>query len=462
MPPALVRVAPIEKRAVSPQLNVVGSVLPRWTSIVASGADGVVAEYPQDTGEFVEAGTVLSRLRMETTNLEIEQNNAILAEREQDLKELEAGSRQEDIAEAEAKVGVAQAALTNATAKLKRMQQLFDKNAANKEDLDDASERRQAAQKLLDAATAACDRVKAGPRQEEIAQARARFEAQKAHVAYLEAEKEKRTTKAPFAGYISKSHTYLGQWLSKGDPIVTLTKLDTVDVAALVDQWDLGMIQLGQKAKFHVKGIEPDEWEGTIVQIIPRSEWETGSRGFPVVVRLQNQFREVEGRRRPVLKEGMMVEFRFQGAPKETLLVPKDAVIRTTRGNQLFVFLPDTADSAAPPAQPSTGKAQMFIVETGISDGEFIEVSAPGLAAGMQAVVEGAQRLRPLQSVQLAAEGQQISAEETSGGPPGGAPPQKGSEAAPPAASGPDTKNDSPPVKPSGDRAPTDSSKDRK
>jgi len=417
-PPALVRVATIEQRPVVPRLNVVGSVLPRRTSIVASGSDGVVAEFPVDAGQFVEQGTVLSRLRMETTDLEIEEAKALLAERKAHLEELEAGSRLEDIAEAEARQAVARAALTNAEAKRDRIQQLFDRKAANQDELDDASERLQAAQKLFEAAKAAADRTKAGPRREEIDQARARFEAQKAHVAYLEAEKEKRTTRAPFSGYISKSHSYLGQWLSKGDPVVTLTLLDTVDVAAIVDQRDLGLIRLGEKAQFRVKGIEPATWEGTIVQIIPRSEWETGSRGFPVVVRLKNEFREVQGFRRPVLKEGMMAEFTFSGPPVDATLVPKDAVVRTTRGNQVYVFQPEGPD-------PNKGKARLFIVETGVSDGTSIQVTAEGLVAGMQVVVEGAQRLRPFQDVQIAAAGQQIS-EEDSGAPPAGSTPAEG------------------------------------
>ena len=417
-PPALVRVAMVEQRPVVPRLNVVGSVLPRRTSIVASGSDGVVAEFPVDAGQFVEQGTVLSRLRMETTDLEIEEAKALLAERQAHLQELEAGSRPEDIAEADARQAVARAALTNAEAKRDRIQQLFDRKAANQDELDDAKERLQAAQKLFEAAKAAADRTKAGPRREEIDQARARFEAQKAHVAYLEAEKEKRTTRAPFSGYISKSHSYLGQWLSKGDPVVTLTLLDTVDVAAMVDQRDLGLIRLGEKAQFRVKGIEPAAWEGTIVQIIPRSEWETGSRGFPVVVRLKNEFRETQGRRRPVLKEGMMAEFTFSGPPVDATLVPKDAVVRTTRGNQVYVFQPEGPD-------PNKGKARLFIVETGVSDGTSIQVTAEGLVAGMQVVVEGAQRLRPFQDVQIAAAGQQIS-EEDAGAPPTGSAPAEG------------------------------------
>ena len=48
-----------------------GNVRPRHMSIVASGSDGVVDEFPIEVGDFVSQGTVLSQLRNESTNLEI-------------------------------------------------------------------------------------------------------------------------------------------------------------------------------------------------------------------------------------------------------------------------------------------------------------------------------------------------------------------------------------------------------
>ncbi|MFM7837148.1 MAG: hypothetical protein ACKPJD_35585, partial [Planctomycetaceae bacterium] len=45
-PPALVRVEVIREEPVAPEFRATGNVRPRHYSIVASGADGVVAEFP--------------------------------------------------------------------------------------------------------------------------------------------------------------------------------------------------------------------------------------------------------------------------------------------------------------------------------------------------------------------------------------------------------------------------------
>ena len=77
-------------------------------------------------------------------------------------------------------------------------------------------------------------------------QAAARLEAQVKHVEFLKAELEKRTTKAPFDGFVVEEHTNAGQWLSKGAPVVTLADLKFVEVEVQVDQQYIDQIQPGE------------------------------------------------------------------------------------------------------------------------------------------------------------------------------------------------------------------------
>jgi len=397
MPPPLVRVATIEERRLQPQIMVVGSVTPRYQSIVASGADGVVEKFLVEEGQFVSQGEVLATLRMVTTDLGIKEATAVLRERRETLAELEAGSRPEEIAEAKAKMLVAKAAQSNAKTKQERAERLFQRNATNREDLDDAKERREAADQLFVAANAVFDRIQAGPRKEKIEQARARYEAQRERVAFLDAEKEKRNTKAPFDGYVVRNMTFVGQWLSKGDPIVRLVMLDKVDVVVNVDQWQLGHIRPGDSADVRVEGSQQPKWTGKVVAIVPRSDWASGSRAFPVEIRLTNRFDEEGGDRQPVLKEGMMAEVTFRGAAVDALLAPKDSLVRTSRGTMLYLYRPDEDN-------PRIGTVQQLFVTPGVNDGTSVQLIADDLRSGMQVVTEGAERLRPFQTVQVAAE----------------------------------------------------------
>ena len=78
-PPALVRTEVIREEPVAPEFRATGNVRPRHFSVVASGADGVVAEFPVEVGEYVPAGTLLSKLRMESTDLELQEQDAFTA-----------------------------------------------------------------------------------------------------------------------------------------------------------------------------------------------------------------------------------------------------------------------------------------------------------------------------------------------------------------------------------------------
>lgn len=347
-PPALVRIGRIEQRNVIPRVTVVGSVVPVRTSVVASGANGLVETFHIEEGDYVRANQPLSELRIKTTDLAIAEARAVLDERQRELDELEAGSRQEDVDEGLAKMKAAEAVMKNMAKKMARSKSLLDRGAINQDEYDDALQYDEGSRQTFRAAKATYDKLVAGPRKETVDQARARLEAQHNQVKFLEVEKQKRITRAPFDGFIVKEHTYRGQWLSKGDPVVTLARMDEMDVIANVDQQDESLVRLFDDAEIRINGILlPDP--GIVRAVVPRSEWQSGSRGFPVKVRLQNSLKTVKGvdedgnestRILPVLKEGMMAQATFSGAPLSALLAPKNALVRTSRGTQIFLFQP--------------------------------------------------------------------------------------------------------------------------
>ncbi len=402
----LIRVRPIEKKDITPKVAIVGTIVPKKVSIVASGADGLVDDFHAEEGQFVEVNDPLSVLRTRSTDLGIEEAKAVARMREQEWMEMKE-SRPEEIAEAAARLSVAEVALRNAQSKLKRARELYDTGAIDINEYGDFEERSKAAAKTYDAVKAVYDRIKSGPREEQVAQAKARYEAQLAQVAYLEAEKAKRTVTAPFNGFVVKEQTYVGQWLSKGDSVVTLAMLDEVDVIANVVQWNLKHVRVGQTVDVKIRGAEPEVWKGRIISVVPRSQWTEGSRGFPVKVRIRNVIHDVGDRKVPTLKEGMIAEVIFEGEPVNAILAPKDAIIRTTDGNTLNVFLPDSPGA-------KSGTFQRYPVQTGLSEGDMMQVHWPDLekwvvetlARGQTPLVitEGGERLQQIGQVMLAPE----------------------------------------------------------
>jgi len=399
-PPALVRVAVIREEPVAPEFRATGNVRPRHYSIVASGADGVVAEFPVEVGEYVSAGTLLSRLRMESTDLELQEQEALTAARAAALAELET-PRKEDVEEAQARVQALQVTLSNAERRLEELRALSRRGAATQSELRDGEDAFESAQQTLLAARAAYQRTASGARAEQKLQAQSMLESQQKHVEFLRAEREKRLTKAPFDGFVVEEHTYVGQWLSKGAPVLTLARLDEVEVEVQIDQQYIDQVSAGREVSLRVSGSGESaadvaaagvrEWTGRVAAVVPRSNWEQGSRSFPVIIRIRNEIDQSTSPPTPALREGMMAEAAFRGVPVKSLLVPKDSVVRTSRGS--FVFVVNPGEEGKPLS------VRQVMVSPGLGTDLWIQVQGESLAAGQQVVTEGAERLRAFQTV---------------------------------------------------------------
>jgi RND family efflux transporter MFP subunit len=395
-PPALVKVENIRSESVAPVFRAVGNVRPRHFSVVASGSDGIVELFPVEAGEFIPEGTLLSQLRMESTDLEISEQEAILDERRAELEEIRI-PRKEDRDEAQARAHSAEVAFENAKRRLEEITALNKRGAANPTEVKDAQDALDSAEQNRLASMAVLKRI-SNPRAETVQQAAARVDAQEKHVAFLKAEREKRFTRAPFGGFVVEEQTYVGQWLSKGAPVATLARLDEVEVEVQIDQQYIDQISPGRPVVLKIQGTgsrdgQPVEWTGEVAAVVPRADWKAGSRSFPVIIRIRNQLDTSTNPPTPALREGMMAEVEFGGAKVDALLVPKDSLVRTSRGTFLFVVNP-----AAPGEVPSV---RQVIVDVGVSSGTWIQVTGEGLNEGQQVVTEGAERLRAFQTVQI-------------------------------------------------------------
>lgn len=395
-PPALVRVALIRQQNVTPEFRAVGNVRPRHVSVVASGSDGIVAEFPVEVGDFISEGTLLSQLRNESTNLEIAQQEALLDERKAELTEISV-PRKEDEAEAQARKLSADITFSNAKRRLAELESLHKRGAANQSELKDAQDTLDAAEQTQLAAAALLSKI-SNPRVETVMQSQARVDAQEQHVAFLKAEREKRSTKAPFTGFVVEEHTYVGQWLSKGAPVATLAQLTEVEVEVQIDQQYIDQIAPGRPVTLDVQGTggrngKTREWAGVVDTVVPRSNWQNGSRSFPVIVRVKNEIDDTTMPPVPALREGMMAEATFRGEGVDGVLVPKDSMVRTSRGTFIYVINPSEEGKPL--------SVRQVLVTPGVSEGAWIQVIGDGLAADQQVVTEGAERLRAFQTVQI-------------------------------------------------------------
>ena len=159
-------VAKVTEADVRSGQRVVGTVKPLRTSTIGSAVDGRVGEFLVNDGDLVTKGQTLAQLHIETLQIEQTASEAELSLATNRLDELKNGSVPQDIAEADANRRMAATSLKNAVSKLQRIQALG--SAASGLEIGDAKEEANAAKFSLMASEALLDRIKNGPRKEQI------------------------------------------------------------------------------------------------------------------------------------------------------------------------------------------------------------------------------------------------------------------------------------------------------
>ncbi len=382
-PAAPVVVAPVIERDVAEGRTFVGTVEPVRRSTVGSETDGVVVEFVVNEGDSVKKGQILAKQRPRLTEIALLSARAELELRQQELKELENGSRPEEIARARASVGQVATELDFRKWKLQRSEELYKSNTISEDELRNARLAAKRAEEKYAAEMATLELVEAGPRKERIAQANARVRVQEAEVARLEDLLERHMIRAPFDGYVVAEHTEVGQWLDKGDPVAEIVALDFVDVTIPVLEDYVSNLTVGMSVVVSVGAVREEKLIGKLALIVPAAD--VRARTFPVKVRIKN---------RPsggtlLLKAGMFARATIAiGRKTRALLVDKDAIV--LGGHTPVVFVIDD----------KTETVRRVPVELGIAQDGLIQVSGE-LKAGSRVVTRGNERLRPNQKVRV-------------------------------------------------------------
>ncbi|MBX3414056.1 MAG: efflux RND transporter periplasmic adaptor subunit [Pirellulales bacterium] len=392
-PPAAVETAPqnnvnvVAVRAdhVTPELMAVGTIMPVERSRVAAAAEGKVIKFPHRVGAFVREGELLAELRTVTLAIELEGARALLRQREQDYQRTKVGFRSEEKSQAEAKKLAAEATMNLNESALRRLQDLRAKseNAVSQQQLEEAQFQLENAKQLFAEAEAAHALTVAGNRTEEIDAARAAADVQQQEVLRLEDEMQKRNVVAPFSGFIVEKNIDLGEWVPLGGPVATIVNLDEVEVQVNVEESYIAEIRLDQEVEARIDALKGEVVRGVVRQVVPRSDWLTGSRSFPVIVRMKNTIENNQ----PRLREGMVARITFRGEAQSALLAHKDAIVRSLNGTLVYVVGPDN-------------KVRAVAVREGASSGEYIAVEGD-LRSGDLLVTEGVERLRPFDEVAI-------------------------------------------------------------
>lgn len=385
MPPAPVEAAPVTREDVAPRRSFVGTVRAVQSAVVGSESEGRVVELAVREGELVKKGQAIAKLRTTTVEIDLRAARAELELRRQELTELRNGAREEELRQAEARFAAAESELEFARWDKESADRLRETGSISEDELRRVRLRLWVAEQAHAQSKAALELLRAGPREERIAQAAARVAAQEAAVERLEDELERHTVRAPFDGVVVAERTEEGEWVSTGDPVVDLTSLGEVEVRVGVVEDQVGALTVGGRALVTVGAFPGREFEARVHAIVPRGDERT--RTFPVDVRIPNP---ADDGTHP-LKPGMFARVSLEiGAPKSALLVPKDALVLGGPAPIVYVVQPG-AEGAPATVRPVP-------VRTGVALDGRIAVEAE-LEPGDMVVTRGNERLRPGQEI---------------------------------------------------------------
>jgi HlyD family secretion protein len=226
-----------------------------------------------DEGDPVKAGQVVASLERryfeDDLRLASAQRDAAAAT----LRRLENGSRPEEIAEARALVAERKATLERAKEDLERSERVYATGSGSKQDLTLARATREEAAARLKSAEQSLRLAELGPREEDIAQARAQLQAENARVIVAERNLADSALLGPNDGVILTRAREKGAIVQPGETVFTLTLTSPVWVRTYANEPDLGFVQPGMAATVTTDSAPGRPYQGHVGFISPTAEF---------------------------------------------------------------------------------------------------------------------------------------------------------------------------------------------
>nr|MBS0022020.1 efflux RND transporter periplasmic adaptor subunit [Gammaproteobacteria bacterium] len=224
-------------------------------------------------GDRVREGQLLATLHSARLQAEVDVAHARVAARKAALARLEAGSRQEEIAQARANVVAARARLNEAQATFERIQSLFKSSSVSRQQLDEAQARLSTRRADLKVAEETLTLAVTGPRAEDIDEARAMLQADEARLALSRELLQDTKLHAPADGVVRNRILEPGDMASPQTPVLTLALTDPVWVRAYAPETVLGQLTPGMPAEVASDSYPDKTYRGWIGFVSPTAEF---------------------------------------------------------------------------------------------------------------------------------------------------------------------------------------------
>ena len=267
---------------------------------------GYITQLKLKEGDALQAGQVVLYIARPDLKAQLLRDEAALTKAQAQLRDLEKGARSQELSQAIAAVGSAEAVFEKAEADLARYKVLYAQGAIATQQLDNARSSYEVAYHSLDSAKENEALVKEGNRPDTIEAQRIEVERNKAIVEASHTQIDDTVIASPLNGLVLTKNFEDGEYVNAGAAIATVGDMNDCWVKVYISSTQLGQIKVGQQADVVIDSFPDKVFMGTIKEISQNAEFtprqsitqrERANLVFAVKVQIDN----AEG----ILKPGM-------------------------------------------------------------------------------------------------------------------------------------------------------------
>jgi HlyD family secretion protein len=234
---------------------------------------GRVAEVLVREGDRVKGGALLVRLDLGETSIAVEREQAGVRSAQARAEDLEAGSREPEIAVVQAEVSDRRAAVSLAEKEAERQRFLLQRKVGTQRDYDRARTELERARAALQASQERVELTRAGTRRNQTRAAQAETERAQASLRQSVAVAREGEIRAPADGVIVHRLAEPGQLVGAGQPAVTMAFANRLYVRTFIPETKLGRVRMGTPASVTVDAFPGRQFPARITEIAPEAEF---------------------------------------------------------------------------------------------------------------------------------------------------------------------------------------------
>jgi multidrug efflux pump subunit AcrA (membrane-fusion protein) len=231
-------------------------------------------------GQQVAAGDTVALLTSNQVSNEIQAAMSELDRLEGQLALLRAPKKKEEIEEAESQVAAAQTKVDQLERDYNRARELSEKNMTTPAHLESVRSEFLIADSELTNKKARLALIKSPPRPQEESVIISEIDKQKAHLRFLQEQRDAQVITAPIAGVISAAKA--------DESLLSVVDIHEIEILVPVSDFDINLVEIGQSVKLKVRSFPSRVFSGIVAHIPKEATQIGGSAYFMVSVVAEN------------------------------------------------------------------------------------------------------------------------------------------------------------------------------